>query len=43
MMMKMLALARRIPWPLHIILTVMTGGTVTAVDPKQKSKSSRED
>ena len=38
-MAKVLKLARRLPWPLPIILTAMTSGGVTAVDPKPKSKS----
>ena len=38
MIMKMLKPARRLPWPLHVILIAMTNGAVTAVDPKAKPK-----
>lgn len=38
MMMRMLQLARSLPRPLHIILTAMTNGAITAVDPKPEAK-----
>lgn len=38
MMIKMLQLARRLPWPLHVLLTAMTNGAITAVEPKQAAK-----
>jgi len=43
MMMKLLKLARRLPWPLHAILTAMTNGAVTAIDPNPKPKRSDKD
>ena len=33
-MAKMLKLARRLPWPIHAILAVMTNGAITAPDRK---------
>ena len=42
MLSKMLKLARRLPWPLHAILAVMTNGAITAPDRKNAKKDRRE-
>jgi hypothetical protein len=38
-MLKMLQLARNLPWPIHVLLAWMTNGGITAVDAKPKTKS----
>ncbi len=40
MMIKIVELARRLPWPLHVILTMMSNA-VTAVGPKKELDKER--